>query len=69
MLADEGRASRFLALTGLTPDTLRASLAEPATLAAVFDFLGAHEPDLVAAAESLGVAPSAFLDAGARLGR
>jgi adenine/guanine phosphoribosyltransferase-like PRPP-binding protein len=48
---------------------LRASLSEPGTLAAVFDFLGAHEPDLVAAADALGVPPGAFLAAGERLAR
>jgi len=39
---------------------LRASIAEPATHRAVLDFLCAHEPDLVAAAESLGLAPAAL---------
>ena len=34
------------------------SLGEPETHRAVLDFLCAHEPDLVAAAESLGVAPA-----------
>jgi len=45
-------------LTGLTPDALRASVAEPAMHRAVLDFLCAHEPDLIAAADSLGVAPA-----------
>lgn len=57
MLGDGPRAERFLALTGLTPDTLRESLGQPETHAAVLDFLCAHEPDLVAAAESLGIEP------------
>jgi hypothetical protein len=60
ILSDTARAERFLALTGLSPDTLRASIAEPATHRAVLDFLCAHEPDLVAAAESLGLAPAAL---------
>jgi len=60
ILSDPARAERFLALTGLSPDTLRASIAEPATHRAVLDFLCAHEPDLVAAAESLGLAPAAL---------
>ncbi len=51
------RAGRFLAITGLDPDGLRAAIAEPATHRAVLDFLCAHEPDLVAAAEALGLAP------------
>jgi len=57
ILSDEHRADRLLALTGLTPDELRASLGNRGTLGAVLDFLAAHEPDLVAAADALGVSP------------
>jgi hypothetical protein len=60
ILSDPVRARRFLDLTGLTPEELRASLAEPATQRAVLDFLCAHEPDLLGAAESLGVEPAAL---------
>ena len=52
------RADRFLAVTGLDPDGLRGAIGEPATHAAVLDFLCAHEPDLLAAAESLGCEPA-----------
>ncbi|MCC6926134.1 DUF3572 domain-containing protein [Novosphingobium sp.] len=55
VLGDGPRAERFLALTGLSPDDLRERLADPALQAAVLDFLCAHEPDLLAAADSLGV--------------
>ena len=61
------RAQRFLDLTGLTPESLRAAIAEPATHRAVLDFLCAHEPDLVAAAESLGIEPAALAAARERL--
>ena len=41
---------------------MRAAITEPATLCAtlgaVLDFLCAHEPDLLAAAESLGCEPA-----------
>ncbi len=57
-LADNARAERFLALTGLTPDTLRAALGERSTLAATLRFLEAHEPDLVACAAAIGVEPA-----------
>ncbi len=63
ILADERRAQRFLDLTGLTPDTLRAALAEESTHQAVIEFLCAHEPDLVAAAEALGISPQRLLGA------
>lgn len=57
MLGDDRRAQRFLDLTGLTPDGLRAGIARREVQLSVLDFLCAHEPDLVAAAESLGVEP------------
>lgn len=69
MLVDDDRAARFLALTGLTPDLLRASLSEPGTLTAVLDFLCAHEGDLVCAADALGVRPEELAGARERLGR
>ncbi len=58
MLNDGPRAERLLSLTGLTADELRAGLGDPALLGAVLDFLCAHEPDLVAAAEALNVTPA-----------
>ena len=62
LLGSESRADRLLALTGLTPEALRAGVgdpaARPAVLEAVLGFLAAHEPDLVAAAEALGVPPA-----------
>ena len=63
ILADERRAQRFLDLTGLTPDILKAALTEESTHRAVIDFLCAHEPDLVAAAEALGITPQRLLGA------
>jgi hypothetical protein len=57
-LGEDARADRFLALTGLTPESLRTSLDEPATLAAALRFLEAHEPDLIACAAAIGVAPA-----------
>lgn len=57
VLADPPRAQRFLDLTGLTPDGLRAAIGDPATHRAVFEFLLAHEPDLVGAAEAMDLPP------------
>ena len=67
VLGDDGRARRFLDLTGLTPDGLRAALAEQATQRAVLEFLCAHEPDLVGASEALGVEPAELAAARERL--
>ena len=68
-LSDDGRASRFLALTGLTPDTLRTRIEAPAFLAESLRFLEGHEPDLVACAEALDVPPTALVDARRELER
>ncbi|WP_371514437.1 DUF3572 family protein [Novosphingobium sp. TH158] len=69
VLSDENRAQRLLALTGLAPDDLRGGLGDPGMLGAVLDFLCAHEPDLVAASEALGVAPAQLAAAAERLAR
>jgi len=69
LLQSESRAERLLALTGLTPEALRAGLGDPAVLGAVLDFLAAHEPDLVDAADHLGVAPEVLAHAADRLPR
>lgn len=66
-LSDDGRAERLLSLTGLTPEELRASLGEPATLAATLAFLEAHEPDLIACAEAIGATPAALVEARRKL--
>jgi hypothetical protein len=62
-LSDERRARRFLDLTGIGTDELRARAAEPSLLAAVIRFLEAHEPDLLAVAEALGVSPEQLVRA------
>jgi Protein of unknown function (DUF3572) len=66
-LAEEVRAQRLLALTGLTGADLRERLGEPSVLAAALGFLEAHEPDLLACAEALGIDPAALADARRRL--
>jgi len=67
ILSDLDRADRLIATTGLTPDGMRARIAEPAVQAAAIGFLCAHEPDLVACAEALGVEPSTLAQAGEAL--
>lgn len=60
ILDDGGRASRFLALTGLEPDDLRARISDPALHAAVVAYLAGHESDLIACAKDLAIAPEAI---------
>lgn len=69
ILSDDRRAQRFLDLTGLSPHTLRGSACSSTTQRAVLDFLCAHEPDLIAAANSLEIAPEEFAHARERLNR
>jgi len=66
-LGEPARAGRLLALTGLDADGLRERLDDPSLLAAMLRFLEGHEPDLVAAAEALGVEPADLVDARRRL--
>lgn len=67
ILSDDARGERLLALTGLSPADLRASLDAPATLAAVMAFLMAHEADLLACADALGVGGPVLAAAAVRL--
>ena len=68
-LSDERRATRFLELTGLSPDGIRARLGERSLLAATLAFLESHEPDLVDVAEAIGCKPEALIAARAELER
>lgn len=63
VLESEERAARFLDLTGLDPDMLRAGLGDPAILASPLEFLTNHEPDLIRAAEALAVTPEELVAA------
>ncbi len=67
VVADADLAARFLALSGLDADSLRATADDPAMLAAVIDFLAGHEADLIACAAALALPPQALVAAGARL--
>jgi len=62
-VSDERRAQRFLALTGIETGELRRRAGEPALLASVIAFLEAHEPDLLAVSEEVGVKPEALVEA------
>jgi hypothetical protein len=68
-LTDERRARRFLDLTGLDADELRARAGERTLLAATLAFLEAHEPDLVDVAKTLNVKPESIVAARAELER
>ena len=62
-LSDERRARRFLDLTGIETDELRARAGDEALLSALITFLESHEPDLLAVAAQIGVEPMAIVAA------
>jgi hypothetical protein len=62
-LSEDSRAARLVALTGLTPAGMRERLEDRDFLAAVLRFLEGHEPDLIACADDLGVAPARLVAA------
>jgi hypothetical protein len=63
VVGEPARADRLLALTGLGPADLRAGLGERRVQAAILEFLVAHEPDLLAAADALEISPDALVAA------
>ena len=62
-LCDERRAQRFLDLTGIETDELRARVNDPRLLVALLAFLEAHEPDLLSVSEAIGVKVDALVAA------
>lgn len=69
VVADERLGSRLLALTGMDAGELRRRAGERATLASVIAFLEDHEPDLLACAAALDIAPADVVKAGRMLMR
>jgi hypothetical protein len=63
IITEPTRADRMLALTGLSPADLRAGIERPDLLAALLNYLEAHEPDLIACADALTIDPSALIRA------
>jgi hypothetical protein len=68
-LTDERRARRFLDLTGLDADELRARAGDRTLLAALLEFLEGHEPDLIEVAQAIGIKPEMLIKARAELER
>lgn len=69
-LAEDGpRLGRFLALTGIGPDQLRAAADAPETSLAVLDYLLGDESLLLVFTASKGVAPETVYPARAALAR
>ena len=54
---DADRLSKFLAETGISPEELRAKAGDPATLAAILDYVLTDESLLLTFAANTGIAP------------
>jgi len=65
---DAERLGRFLAMTGLRPEGIRAAAADPAFLAAVLRHVAGWEPDLLAFAAAAAIAPADIRSASLTLG-
>lgn len=63
LAGEEARLGRFLALTGIGPDQLRAAADAPETLVAVLDYLLADESLLLVFASSCSIPPEAVVPA------
>lgn len=63
LAADPARIERFLALSGLAPDDIRAAAASPSFLAAVLDHFAEEEDLLLAFASNRGLDPEAIMTA------
>jgi uncharacterized protein DUF3572 len=57
LAGDPERLARFLALTGIGPDQIRAAAATPGFLAGVLDHVASDESLLMAFADEAGVEP------------
>jgi hypothetical protein len=64
---DEVALGRFVAETGLSPDTIAAQVQDPTFLAGVMDFVLGDESLLLAYAANAGIDPHAVLRARSKL--
>ena len=60
---DQERLARFLALTGLGPETIRAAAGSPGFLRAVLDHVAGDESLLVSLADEMGSRPETIVEA------
>jgi hypothetical protein len=60
---DPERLARFLALTGLGPDTIRGAAGSPGFLRAVLDHVAGNEELLVSLADEMGTRPETIAEA------
>lgn len=64
---DTEQLSRFISLTGMEPEQMRAMASTPAFLEAILDYFMGHEPTLLSFAASAGIDPQDVVNAKAAL--
>ena len=69
LTSDPERLARFLALTGLGPETIRAAAGSPGFLKAVLDHVAGHEELLLGLADEIGTRPETIVAARRLLAR
>jgi hypothetical protein len=67
LAADPARLGRFLAMTGIGPDDIRAAARDKGFLAGVLDHLADDESAMLAFAQEIGLAPDLIARARAAL--
>lgn len=63
IVSEPRRAERFLGLTGLDAEELRAGVTDAGVQAAALDFLLSHEPDLISCAQEMDVSAETLVAA------
>lgn len=63
LTSDEERLSRFLAVSGLRPDTIRSAASSPGFFAGILDYVVSDEPLLMALARELNTKPEHIMQA------
>lgn len=67
ILQNDNRAERLIAVTGITPADMRASLNEAWLLSAALSYLESYEPDLMQCAKDIEISPEQLVEAAALL--
>jgi len=68
ILEEDALRDRFLSLSGMSPEDLKAGLENKDFLASILEFLIQHEPDLLAFAEHQNEKPELIVQAWRKLG-
>ena len=68
IISDDTLRDRFIAISGVDPDSIRTLITQPEFLINVLDFLIQHEPDLIDFASETNLPPESVVKAWRQLG-